>query len=150
MNHFDFCFLLESLLLKREHYVNKGCFYILHPYLLMVLLSISLNKLPCQNRILSFIVWFVLHFYGVFITKHLLPFLVFFESIIRQSHFWIQSTLLFPFYGVLLSNCLFFGFFTKLFLISIKFVYSEKATKFCHSLICAEIPVPSVLADKQT
>ena len=49
--------------------------------------------------------WFVLHFYGVFLTKHLLPFLVFSNIILDKAFF--ESNL--HFYGVLLSNCSFFG-----------------------------------------
>ena len=69
------------------------------------------SKYCCQNRILSFIrtfiLWFVLHFYGVFITKHLLPFQFFFR-IYYQTKPFFESNL--DFYGVLLSHYLFFGF----------------------------------------
>ena len=45
-NFKPFCYLIKSVLPRREHkYVNKGC-NLLNPYVITVLLSIPFNKLP--------------------------------------------------------------------------------------------------------
>ena len=43
-NFVPFCYLIKSVLLRREHIVNRGCNLEI-PYLLTILLSIPLNKL---------------------------------------------------------------------------------------------------------